>query len=66
MEGRIVIVDELLAILHLGESIAVSVLVWRAIVADRERREILTAMYDTEQWIRGLVKELLETRKKID
>lgn len=53
-------IDELLAILHVGESIAVSVLVWRAIVADRERKEILAAMYETEQWIRGLVKELLD------
>lgn len=58
--------DELMAVLHVGESVAVSVLVWRSWVADRERKEILQHMQHTQHWIQSLAMELLKKTAGID
>lgn len=51
--------DELLAILDLGQAIGISVLIWRAFIADRERSEFLRRDEKTQDWIKALVLELL-------
>ena len=52
--------DELLAILHIGESVAVSVLIWRSLVADRERSGLLTEMREMRMYLQALVIEMLK------
>lgn len=51
--------DAFLTVLQVTQSIAVAVLIWRSMVADRERGELVHQLSVTEEWIRTLVMELL-------
>lgn len=53
-------IEEILALLHVGESIAVSVLVWRSFVADKERAELMDEIRESGRWVQALVNDLLE------
>lgn len=55
--------EDLVTLLDIGQSVAVTVLLWRTYVADRERSVLLAHIKETQNWIEGLVGELM-TRTK--
>lgn len=50
---------ELLQILDAVDSIGVAVLIWRSLVADKERAQMLKQQAKNQEWIEGLVGTLL-------
>lgn len=55
--------DEILTVIKAVEPIGIGVLIWRSIVADRERAEVMRQQQQTQIWIEGLVGELLSRTK---
>lgn len=51
--------DEILTIIKAAEPIGIAILIWRSIVADRERAVLMKQAQETQQWMRGLFAELL-------
>lgn len=56
-------IDTILTVLQVTQSVAVAVLVWRSQVADKERQELATNVKENTAWTQKLVWELL---RKVD
>jgi len=52
--------ESILALLDVGQGIAVAVLVWRSIVADRERAVLLKRLELNQVYVETVVNKLLE------
>lgn len=52
-------IQAFLAVLDATGSIGIAVLVWRAIVADKERSELLSILKENAAWLRALVMKTL-------
>lgn len=53
-------IETILTVLQVTQSVAVAVLVWRSQVADKERQELMTATKENVAWTQKLVWELLK------
>lgn len=51
--------DEVLAILHGVESVALSILIWRTLVADREREKLWDEISEIGDYFRSTIDYLL-------
>jgi hypothetical protein len=51
--------DEFLTVVKAVEPLGIAILIWRSVVADRERERLMQQQQKTQEWIEGLVAELL-------